>query len=102
MQLREHPFMQRHGLANWPPVWTQGKKEGNNRIRGEVGVLRYVHWNRTGTNKCYLVMEFNKEHYVGALIFDDATFCRQIVTILQAHIGEAVSDIGALDLSHTL
>jgi hypothetical protein len=47
-------------------------------------------------------MEYNKEHYVGALIFHDATFCRQIAAILQAHIGEAISDIGALDLSSTL
>jgi hypothetical protein len=102
MELRNHPFMRRHGIANWPPVWTQAKKENNKSIRGEHGVLRYVHRNSAGSNKCYLVMEYNKEHYVGALIFDSATFCRQIATILQAHIGEAISDIGSLDLSSTL
>jgi hypothetical protein len=102
MKLREHPLMRRHGVANWPPVWSQGKKQDNKSMRGEYGVLRYVHSNSAGSNKCYLVMEYNKEHYVGALIFDDATFCRQIVTLLQAHIGEAISDIGALDLSSTL
>jgi hypothetical protein len=102
MELRNHPFMRRHGIANWPPVWTQAKKQNNKAMRGEFGVLRYVHWYRAGSNKCYLVMEYNKEHYVGALLFDDATFCRQIATILQAHIGEAISDIGTLDLSSTL
>ena len=102
MQLKDHPFMRRHGVANWPPIWTQAKKENNKSSRGEFGVLRYVHWNSAGSNKCYLVMEHHGEHYVGALIFDDATFCRQIATILQAHIGEAISDIGSLDLSSTL
>jgi hypothetical protein len=104
MELRGHPFMRRHGIANWPPVWTQAKKEDNKSMRGEFGVLRYVHWNSmtAGSNRCYLVMEYNREHYVGSLIFDDATFCRQIATLLQAHIGEAISDIGGLDVSHTL
>lgn len=103
MQLKDHPFMRRHGIANWPPVWTQPKREKNKSMRGEFGVLRYVHWNNHGgSNKCYLVMEYNSEHYVGALIFDDSTFCRQIATILQAHIGEAISDIGGLDVSSTL
>jgi hypothetical protein len=102
MKLRDHPFMCHHGVANWPPVWSQGKKQTNKTMRGEFGVLRYVHWNSAGSNKCYLVMEYVKEHYVGALIFDDATFCRQIATILQAHIGETISDIGGLDVSSTL
>ena len=102
MELRDHPFMRRHGIANWPPVWSQAKKENNKALRGEFGVLRYVHWNSAGSNKCYLVIEYNKEHYVGALIFDDATLCRQIAIILQAHIGESIHDIGSLDLSATL
>jgi hypothetical protein len=60
MELRNHPFMRRHGIANWPPVWTQAKKENNKAMRGEFGVLRYVHWNNhAGSNKCYLVMDHN-------------------------------------------
>jgi hypothetical protein len=102
MQLRDHPLMCRHGLANWPPVWTQARRKDNKTKRGELGVLRYVHWNSAGSSKCYLVIEYNREHYVGSLMFDDATFCRQIATILQGHIGEAISDIGALEVSHTL
>jgi hypothetical protein len=49
-----------------------------------------------------LVVEYNREHYVGSLIFDDVAFCLQISRLLQEHIGEAISDIGALDLSATL
>jgi hypothetical protein len=101
MELRYHPSMCRHGISNWPPIWTQARKDNNKRMRGEVGVLRYVHSTRF-VNKCYLVIEYQSEHYVGSLIFDDVSFCWQISNMLKNYIGEAISDIGTLDLSSTL
>jgi|SRR5918999_2561176 hypothetical protein len=102
MELRHHPLMRRHQVRNWPPVWTQAKREGNRTVRGELGVLRYVYAHDRSSNKCYLVIEYNREHYVGSLIFDDVTFCRQISSLLQQHVGEPISDIGGLDLSGSL
>ena len=102
MELRHHPLMRWHKVRNWPPVWTQAKREDNRTVRGEVGVLRYVYTNDRRSNKCYLVIDYNREHYVGSLIFDDVTFCGQISSLLQQHVGEAISDIGGLDLSGSL
>ena len=102
MELRHHPFMSRYGVANWPHIWTQARKEGNKTVRGEVGVLRYVHVNTKISHKCYLVIEFNREHYVGCLIFDDVAFCSQISNLLRDQVGRAVKEIGDLDLSYTL
>ncbi len=102
MELRHHPFMSRYGVANWPPIWTQARKEGNKRVTGEVGVLRYVHTNNKISHKCYLVIEHNREHYVGCLIFDDVAFCSQISKLLRDQVGRSVKEIGDLDLSYTL
>ena len=102
MELRAHPFMRRRGIPNWPPVWTRPTKEGNKTERGEVGILRYVHVKDSISNKCFLVIEHDKEHYVGCLIFDDVAFCSQISNLLRDQVGRAVKEIGDLDLSYTL
>ena len=102
MQLRNHPFMRRHGITNWPPVWTQPKKYGNKTKRGEVGVLTYVFTKNNTTNRGHLVIEPENERYVGSLIFDDVEFCWLISNALQNHVGRSVRNIGDLDLSYTL
>jgi hypothetical protein len=102
VELRHHPFMRRHGMCNWPPIWTNARKENNKTLRGEIGVLRYIHSNDRISNKCYIVIEHEKEHFVGSLIFDDIEFCRQISSLLQQHIGRSIEEIGDLDLSYTL
>jgi hypothetical protein len=102
MELRNHPLMRRHGISNWPPIWSQHGREGDKRIRGECGVLRYVHANQNISNKCYLVIEHEAEHFVGCLIFDDVAFCSYISTLLQDHIGHSIKEIGDLDLSGSL
>ena len=47
-------------------------------------------------------MEYEKYIYMGCLVFDDATFCKEIHDLLQLHIGRSIQDIGSIDLSHTL
>ena len=102
MKLRAHPLMSHRSQRNWPPVWTQVIDDETKTLRGELGVLRYVHANTRISNKCFLVMEYANEKYVGCLIFDDNTFCRQVTALLQLNTGRRIRDIGDLDLSLTL
>lgn len=88
---------------NWPPVWTQTLNDGTSKtVKGEVGVLKYVHANARISSKCFLVIEHERERYVGCLIFDDVKFCAQIAEMLRGQSGRPIKDIGDLDLSHTL
>ena len=43
VKLRDHPLMSYRGIPNWPPVWTQMRIGGVKIVKGEVGVLIYVH-----------------------------------------------------------
>src|SRR5262249_44941840 len=40
--------------------------------------------------------------YIGCLLFDDSTFCGQVATLLNNHCNRPISEIGSLDISHTL
>ena len=102
MKLRDHPLMSYRGVRNWPPVWTLTRKESAGTLRGEVGVLKYVHYNTIMSNKCFLVIDFQAESYIGSLIFKDHSFCKQISHVLVDHIGRPIKDIGDLDVSHLL
>jgi hypothetical protein len=90
-----------HGVSNWPPVWTQVRERAK-IVRDEVGILRYTHSYEASSNKCFLVIEYEGEHYVGTLLFDDVTFARQITVLLRQYIGRSIEEIGDLDLSFTL
>ena len=95
--------MSYRGVRNWPPVWTLAARNGSVlTLMGEVGVLKYVHSNSLMSNKCFLVIDFQDEAYIGSLIFKDHSFCDQISHLLRDHIGRSIKDIGDLDLSSTL
>jgi hypothetical protein len=102
MNLRDHPGMNYRGVHNWPPVWTQARKETVKTLHGEVGVLRYLYANNGFSDKCYLVIDHEQERYVGCLIFSDRSFCTQLCAILRSHIGHSIQEIGDLDISQTL
>jgi hypothetical protein len=103
MELRSHPGMTYRGIPNWPPTWTQPRKnQPPKTVRGEVGKLSYVYANEQLSNKCFLVIEHENERYVGALLFADLRMCDQLVRILRAQVGRSIKEIGDLDLSHTL
>jgi hypothetical protein len=103
MKLRDHPLMSCHGVSNWPPVWTQASTRTKPKIiRDEVGTLRYIHaYDNPASNKCYLVIEYEGDNYLGALLFGDATFCHQITALLRQHIGRRIEEIGDLDVGFT-
>ena len=107
MPLRACPLMSYRGTRNWPPTWSKtsgGSLAGPLETqRGEIGILKQVSLSKIEPyNKCYLLIEFRRMMYVGTLLFDDATFCRQLCEFLQNHIGKSIEEIGDLDLSHLL
>jgi hypothetical protein len=92
-----------HQIGNWPPVWTVPQREGGEKLKGEIGTLKYVHSATLdiSSSKCFLVIEYEGQHYYGALLFDDITFCSQISAILRTQLGHSIKEIGDLDLTHT-
>src|ERR1041385_7723885 len=81
--------MSYRGQHSWPPTWMWTGKGENKYPRGEVGVLKEVHISildpsqpdsHRPYNRIYLFMEYRDSGYVGCLLFDDPTACRQIAT----------------------
>jgi hypothetical protein len=71
--------------------------------RGEVGVLKKVQPAIGGSlDRCFLFIEYNGGRYLGCLFVTDWVFCRQTVSLLKDHVGEEISAVGALDVSHLL
>src|SRR5882724_4009476 len=71
------------GIVNWPPIriWTGGER--NKRPRGEVGVLIKVELSLLDPRRLFLTIQYNNSEYMGCLLFDDATFCRDIYHLLK-------------------
>ncbi len=99
--LRDHPLMSYRGVRNWPPVWTLTRNRSVKVVKGEVGVLKYVHSN-SELSKCFLVIDYQSETYVGCILCRDHAFCNQISHLLRDHVGRPIKEIGDLDLSSTL
>jgi hypothetical protein len=76
----------------------------NETLRGEIGTLEKVSLSKIEPyNTCHLLIEFRHMTYVGTLIFDDATFCRQLCELLQNHhLGKSIKEIGDLDVGRFL
>jgi hypothetical protein len=89
-------------ICSRPPVWIQTAKEGGKSIKGEVGILTKVITGPALHNKCFLVMEYEQERYIGSLLFNDTMFCLAIYKLLKNHIGWSIQEIGDLDLSYTM
>jgi hypothetical protein len=94
--------MSRYGVANWPPVWTW--VDGVNKFaKGEVGILRWVALSGIQPpDRCYLYIDHDGSTYLGCLLFDDYAFCLYLAKLLERYCNRPISDIGSLDLSHTL
>jgi hypothetical protein len=74
---------------------------GGEELRGEIGVLKEIVPSILfpSSSRFFLIMEHEDKEYMGCLIFDDASFCRDIFRILRAHTGSTIADIGGLDVS---
>jgi hypothetical protein len=86
------------GLKNWPPAWTRTTKDNIKTVTGEVGILQYVHSNPNVSGKCYLVMDYESETYVGTLVFESHAFCKQVGDLLSFHLKMTIQEIGDLEL----
>jgi hypothetical protein len=96
-------MMSYRNISNWPPtwVWLYGKK--NLYPRGEIGVLREVRQPDIGApNRIFLIIDHLESTYMGCLLFDHNGFCRDVHKLLGHRLGEAVADIGRLDVRHPL
>jgi hypothetical protein len=103
MLLRNHPLMQYHGVASWPPVWTWIGGTENKNPRGEVGILdEVVLSNIRPLDRCYLYIKQESATYLGCLLIDDEAFCSQVARLLRCYCNHSIVEIGSLDLAHTL
>jgi hypothetical protein len=101
--LRRHPLMSYRGRANWPPAWTWINGAEINHLKGELGVLRDLQRsNLRPADRFLLLMEHDKDWYMGCLIFDNYFFCRRILRMLEDYRGSSIEEIGGLDLSYAL
>jgi len=70
--------------------------------RSEIGILLQVTRRNDTADRCFVLMKYHNELYMGCLMVDDITFCKEIFRLLQSHIGYSIKEIGGIDLSHTL
>ena len=91
--------MSYRGVPSWPPVWTRSRTHGARIVTGEVGVLTYVYSNRRVVNKCFLVIDYEQETYVGSLVCADRSFCSEISNLLRNQIGRSLKQIGDLEMT---
>jgi hypothetical protein len=101
LKLRDHPLLFYHTLRSWPPVWAWIGLNENSYPKGEVGILKEVSADPV-RRRCFLTIEYEKEFYMGCLFVSDRSFCWQLCTILQEHLGSTIEQIGDLDVSETL
>ena len=103
MLLRDHPLMSRNGVPNWPPIWTWIDGLETKSPKGEIGILKWVALSGVKPpDRCYLCIDYEGSSYMGCLLFDNLTFCHQIVKLLKAHCNRPIGEIGGVDLSGTL
>jgi hypothetical protein len=101
MELRNHPLMSRQGLPNWPPtwVWIGGKR---NPAKGEIGVLVDAKLADDRLPRIFIWMENDGGTYIGCLLFEDRSFCRHVLKLLQSHTRRTIDYIGGIDVRYTL
>ena len=64
--------------------------------------LRHVITNYLLTTRVFLLIDYQGHRYMGAMDFDDPKFCNEIYGVLNSHLGYSLTQIGDLDLPHTL
>lgn len=90
--------MRFNGTCNWPPVWKETREVAPKTLTGEVGTLSYVYASENVSNKIYLVINHQRENYIGSLVFDEHAFCAKIARLMRSQIGKSITEIGDLEL----
>ena len=98
MELRDHPRLVYHKIPSWPPPWMWIGMKKRRYPQGEVGVLKKLSAVPV-RKRCFLTIECDNESYMGCLFVSDASFCQQLFTVLQQHLGSTIEQIGGLDVT---
>lgn len=103
MTLRNHPLISYRGVHSWPPTWRSLGDGIDRHPKGEVGTLKEVKSPIANPfNRCFLVIEYKSNLYMGCLLVDDISFCISLGKFLHNHCGESIEAISGLDISHLL
>jgi hypothetical protein len=103
MLFRDHPLMSCYGIPSWPPTWRLIAGVGDERLTGEIGILTRISVNNIpSTPRCFLYMEHEESSYLGCIFVADVTFFCQIVKIFEDCLNLPISEIGNIDITHTL
>jgi hypothetical protein len=103
VELRHHPLISYRGAHAWPPTWLWRDGETKKDVHGEIGILKEIIPSLiTPIDRLFLIVEHERNEYLGCLVFTDRDFCQQILDLLQAHQGRTIEYIGGLDLSQLL
>jgi hypothetical protein len=100
-RLRNHPLLKYRRVRNWPPVWTRGTEGIVKTVKGEVGVLKEAYYDVGTSTKCFLIIDYQSQSYMGCITCPTRYFCTQLTHFLRDHIGRSIEDIGDLDISYT-
>ncbi|HEY2987585.1 MAG TPA: hypothetical protein VGL11_07655 [Candidatus Binatia bacterium] len=88
---------------NWPPTWTWIGGKDNTHPKGEIGILEALVPSAVyPLSRLFLVIEHGTAVYMGALLFDDSAFCRQLQDLLQSQTRRSIQEIGDLEVGHLL
>ena len=99
IKLRCHPLMSYRGVSNWPPVWTWIDGEEIKHAEGEVGILKEVKLsNVRPADRILMLIEHEKDRYIGCVPFDNYFFCRMILPLLEQYRSHSLQEIGELEL----
>jgi hypothetical protein len=103
MLLRDHSLMSCYGIPSWPPTWMLIKGPGVSRLTGEIGTLTGIRVSDFQlTRRCFLYMHHEESSYLGCVFIADVTFFNQILKIFEGCLHRPISEIGSIDLTHTL
>ena len=102
VELRNHPRMSYRKVPSWPPSWVWMSGSEDKQPKGEVGILKQVRMvnGHPIVHRCFLWMEYEDGTYLGCLLLDNLSFCKQLSRLLEKNVGRSVKEIGGLDLSY--
>ena len=102
VELRNHPRMSYRKVPSWPPSWVWISGSEDKQPKGEVGILKQVRMvnGHPIVHRCFLWMEYEDGTYLGCLLLDNLSFCKQLSRLLEKNVGRSVKEIGGLDLSY--
>lgn len=86
-----------HAVRNWPPVWL-GLTPGREVLRGEVGVLADVYSKNETETAIFVVIRFRAREFLGALLFNDCSHYKRILSLLQANVGRPIREIAEMEV----